>query len=66
MKTLKELESAYDTAKDLLYVSRKSKAALAAARKVCDDARAAYLKACSDTRTAYPDTILAEKNDTSK
>ena len=55
MKTLKELEAAYDAAKDKVYASRKSKKSLDAARKVCDDARNEYLNA-----------ILAEKNKTNK
>jgi len=45
VKTLKELEAAYDAAKDKLYTSRKSKELLDAARKVCDDARKEYLNA---------------------
>ncbi len=55
MKTLKELEAAYDAAKDKLYTSRKSRELFDAARKVCDDARNEYFNA-----------ILAEKNKTNK
>jgi hypothetical protein len=55
MKTLKELEAAYDAAKDKLYASRKSRKLLDAARKVYDEARNEYF-----------DAILAEKNKTNK